>query len=77
MQRLLDDTKVDLPNDKKILHLQHAGQLLAPDRLFGEAGVDDGALVTLIFEGVPLKLRTVDRCFSHVQANAAASSLEL
>mmetsp|Transcript_24666 Transcript_24666/g.52339 ORF Transcript_24666/g.52339 Transcript_24666/m.52339 type:complete len:631 (+) Transcript_24666:61-1953(+) len=77
VQHLLDEAKAAFLNDERILHLQHAGQLLAPHQLLGDAGVGDGALLTLIFESKPLRLRTVDRRFSHMQATASVSRLEL
>lgn len=81
VQHLLDEAKAAIvkgqgKDDGRIMHLQCNGQVLAPHWHLGDAGVDDGAVLAVIFEGAPLKLSTVDRCFSHMQANATASRLE-
>ena len=77
VQYLLDEAKAAIVKsqgkaDGRILHLQYGGQVLAPHPHLGDSGVDDVAIITLIFEGAPLKLCTVDRHFSHMQANAAS-----
>ena len=81
VQLLLDEAKAAIvesqcKDDERILHLQYGDQVLAHHWLLGDGGVDDGAILTLIFEGALLKLRIVDRRLSHMQATTAVSRLE-
>ena len=81
VQHLLDEAKAAIvksqgKDDGRILHLHHGGQVLSPHRHLGDAGVVDGAVLTLISESAPLKLSMIDRYLSHMHASAAAQRLE-